>query len=105
MQSTPLNTTAPRLGLEEDAVPGFASETPHKALVSGNTPDKGRLKNLASDAVGTAREMAREARSAAMEQADATAARVGSAVRESPLRTLGLAVAFGALIGLLIGRR
>ena len=105
MQATPLNTTAPRLGHEEDAVPGFASETPHDKLVSGRAGDKGRLKDLASDAVGTARELAREARSAATERAGATAAWVGSTVKESPLRTLGLAVAVGAVIGLLIGRR
>ena len=105
MQSTPLNTTAPALGREEDAVPGFASNTPHKALVSGQRPDAARLKTLASDAVGTARDMAREARAMAMEQADATAAWVGDNVKHSPLRTLGIAIAVGAVIGLLIGRR
>src|SRR6185295_16419520 len=103
MQSTPLNTTAPRLGREEDAVPGFASDTPHKALVSGQAADKSRLKNLANDAVGTAREIAREARGAAREQADAAATWVGGTVRESPMRTLGIAIAVGAVIGLLIG--
>ena len=40
-----------------------------------------------------------------VEQADATAAWVGNTVKESPLRTLGIAVAVGAVIGLLIGRR
>ena len=105
MQSTPLNTTVPGLGREEDAVPGFASSTPHKTLVSGQQPDASRLKTLASDAVGTAREMAREASVAARGQADATAAWVGHTVKDSPLRTLGIAVAVGAVIGLLIGRR
>jgi len=105
MQSTPFNTTAPGLGREEDAVPGFASNTSHKTLVGGARPDADRLKSLASEAVGTARDMAREARAAAMQQASATAARVSDTVRESPLRTLGIVLAVGAVIGLLIGRR
>lgn len=105
MQSTPLNTTATALGREEDAVPGFASDTPHKTLVGGVRPDAERLKNLAGEAVDTARSMAREARAAAKEQADATAAWVGHTVKESPLRTVGIALAVGAVIGLLIGRR
>lgn len=105
MQSTPLNTTAPGMGREEDAVPGFASSTPHKSLVSGVKPDAARLKNLAGEAVDTARSMAREAGAAAREQADATAAWMGHTVKESPLRTVGIALAVGAVIGLLIGRR
>jgi ElaB/YqjD/DUF883 family membrane-anchored ribosome-binding protein len=105
MQSTPFNTTAPGLGREEDAVPGFASNTPHKTLVSGRKPDTERLKNLASEAVTTARDMARDARAAAVQQADATATWVGNNVRESPMRALGIAIAVGAVIGLLLARR
>jgi ElaB/YqjD/DUF883 family membrane-anchored ribosome-binding protein len=105
MQSTPLNTTVPKMGLDEDAVPGFASNTPHKALVGQQAPAGKALKNLASDAAGAVRGLATEARNAAVEHADATAAWVGNSVKASPLRTLGIAVAIGAVIGLLIGRR
>ena len=105
MQSTPLNTTVPKMGIDEDAVPGFASNTPHKALVSGQAAAGKGLKNLANDAAGVVREFAEEARHAAVEHADATAAWVGNSVRTSPLRTVGIAVAIGAIIGLLIARR
>jgi len=99
------NIMAFALGREKDAVPGFANNTPHKALVSGRAADGGRLKTLATDAVGTARDMAREARTAAVERADATAAWVGTTVKERPFHVLGIAVAVGAIIGLLIARR
>jgi ElaB/YqjD/DUF883 family membrane-anchored ribosome-binding protein len=105
MQSTPLNTTAPKIGLDEDAVPGFASNTPHKTLVAQQAPAGKALKNLAHDAAGTLRDLAAEARNAAAGHADATAAWVGNSVRASPFRVLGIAVALGALIGMLIARR
>ena len=105
MQSTPLNTTVPKMGIDEDAVPGFASNTPHKALVAAQGPAGKGLKNLASEAAGAVRDIATEARNAAVEHADATAAWVGNTVKDRPLRMLGIAVAVGAIIGLLIGRR
>jgi len=105
MQTTPLNTTVPKMGIEEDAVPGFASNTPHKTLVAQQAPAGKGLRNLASDAAGAVRDMATEARHAAAEHADATAAWAGNTVRANPLRTLGVAVAIGAVIGLLIARR
>jgi ElaB/YqjD/DUF883 family membrane-anchored ribosome-binding protein len=105
MQTTPFNTTVPKMGIDEDAIPGFASNTPHKALVAEQAPVGKGLKNLASDAAGAVRDMAAEARTAAVEHADATAAWVGNTVKARPLRTLGLAVAIGAVIGLLISRR
>ena len=99
MQPNSLNATPSKpVGADEDAVPGFASSTAHNALVAGRAPDNTRLKTLANDAVGTVRDMAKEARTAAVEQ-------VGNAARERPVRTLGIAVAVGAIIGLLIGRR
>lgn len=99
MQSNSLNTTPSKpAGADEDAVPGFASSTAHNALVAGRASDAARLKTLASEAVGTVRDMAKEARTAAVEQ-------VGNAAKERPVRMLGIAVAVGAIIGLLIGRR
>jgi ElaB/YqjD/DUF883 family membrane-anchored ribosome-binding protein len=105
MQTTPLNTTVPKMGLDEDAVPGFASNTPHKALVSQQAPAGKALKDLAHDAAGTMRDLAAEARSAAVGHADATAAWVGNTVKASPFRTLGIAVLVGTVIGMLIARR
>ena len=51
------------------------------------------------------RDLAAEARNAAVEHADATAAWVGNTVKASPLRTLGIAVVIGTVIGMLIARR
>ena len=102
MQSTPFNTG---VGREEDAVSGFAGSTAQRNLVSGVKPDAQRLKNLAGEAMDTARSMARQAGDAARQQADATATWVNNTVRESPLKTVGLALAIGAVIGLLLGRR
>jgi ElaB/YqjD/DUF883 family membrane-anchored ribosome-binding protein len=85
------------VGADEDAVPGFASNTAHNTLVAGRAPDTTRLKTLATDAVGTVRDMAKEARTVAVEQ-------VGKAAKERPVRTLGIALAVGTIIGLLIGR-
>ncbi len=98
MQPNSLNTTPSKpVGADEDAMPGFASSTAHNALVAGRAADAARLKTLANEAVGTVRDMAKEARTAAVEQ-------VGNAARERPVRTLGIAIAVGAIIGLLIGR-
>ena len=105
MQSTPLNTTAPKLGREEDAVPGFASDTPHDSLMSGGGQNRKRLRDLATEAVGSVRDIARGARSAAADQVDATASRVSDAARQRPFATVAIAVAAGAVIGLLLARR
>lgn len=106
MQPNSLDTKpSNRVGTDEDALPGFASSTPHGALLASRAADATRLKALASDAIGTVRDMAREARTSAVEHIGATAARVGNTAREQPFRTLGIALAVGAVIGLLLSRR
>jgi ElaB/YqjD/DUF883 family membrane-anchored ribosome-binding protein len=92
------------MGIDEDAVPGFASNTPHKALVAGQAAGKG-IRNLASDAAGAVRDMASEARNVAVEHADKTAAWMGDTVKARPFQMLGIALAVGTIIGLLISRR
>jgi ElaB/YqjD/DUF883 family membrane-anchored ribosome-binding protein len=105
MQSNSPNTTPSKpVAADEDAVPGFASNTAHNTLVAGRAPDATRLKSLANDAAGTVRDIAKEARAVAADQVDAATTWVGNTAKARPLRTFGIALAVGAIIGLLIGR-
>lgn len=69
------------------------------------TAAKSDISNVAQTAVQSARDFANESRAATAKRFDATSKWITTAAREKPLRTLGIAVAAGAILALFLGRR
>jgi hypothetical protein len=104
MQSTPLNTAVPRWVSTRMQFRVLQQHAPQGARRSTGSGRQGPQEPRERCCRRRSRYGA-EARTTAVEHADATAAWVGNTVRARPLSTLGLAVAIGAVIGLLIARR
>ncbi len=83
----------------KDALKGYASSANPQGSVES------RMATAATKAVQSVREVVDEGRAVAAEQIDATAKWVGTAARDNPLRTLGIAAVVGVVAGLLLGRR
>ena len=69
------------------------------------TSAKSDISNAAQTAVQSARDFANESGAAAAKRFDAASKWITTAAREKPLRSLGVAVAAGAILALFLGRR
>jgi len=61
--------------------------------------------DVATKAAQSVRGLVEESRAAATQGLDATTKWVGDVTRDNPVRTLGIVLAVGVVVGLLIGRR
>lgn len=69
------------------------------------TAVKSDISNVAQTAVQSARDFANESGAAAAKRFDAASNWLTTAAKEKPLRSLGIAVAAGAILALFLGRR
>jgi len=106
MQATTNSGHSAATAPTQDAIKDYASSTNPQLGSDARLADVATkaASDVATKAAQSVRGLVEESRMAATHGLDATTKWVGDATRDNPIRTLGIVVAVGVVVGLLIGR-